>query len=357
MIYQRYLICEILKAAAAIFGVVTVIFASDCAVNYLGQAIAGTFPPAMVGHLILLRVGIAMEVILPVTFFLAVIVALGRLDKDLEMTAFSACGIGLLQVLKVVFVLSLPVAMTAAYASLCIRPEGWTTIYRVLDEAESQFDLAMLNPNAFLEIRAGRVVFFAREVHDAEHSAQNVFVRMVDGENRRVIRARQMIQTESAGSQRELLFRDGSLYEIPARGQAVRVSRFDQAHYSMPAEPAHNSRYRRKATPTEQLIGSQRLHDIAELQWRISAPLSTVLLGLFGVLLSRGNPRKGRFARVGAAIVVFAFYFQLFVIARTWVDKGVLPPLIGIWWVPALLSGAMLVLLWRSGDVFYRIPK
>ena len=146
MIYKRYLISEILKSAAAIFVVVTLIFASDCAVNYLGEATAGSLPPAMVGLLILLRVAIAMEVILPVTLFLAVIVALGRLYKDSEMTAFLSCGIGMPSVMKLVFVLSLPVAMVAACVSLCIRPDAWREIYRVMDEAEVQFDISRLNP-------------------------------------------------------------------------------------------------------------------------------------------------------------------------------------------------------------------
>jgi len=72
--------------------------------------------------------------------------------------------------------------------------------------------------------------------------------------------------------------------------------------------------------------------------------------------LSQSNPRKGKFANLGLAIVIFAFYYQLFVIAKTWVEKGVVSPLLGIWWVPALLAGLTVVLLWRTGEVFYRKP-
>jgi lipopolysaccharide export system permease protein len=77
VIYQRYFISEIMKSAAAIFAVVVIIYASDCAINFMAESIAGSLPPAMVGFLILLRVSIALEVILPVTFFLAVIIAMG----------------------------------------------------------------------------------------------------------------------------------------------------------------------------------------------------------------------------------------------------------------------------------------
>lgn len=354
MIYKRYFVSEIMKSAAAILVVVVIIYAGDCAINFMGETIAGSLPPAMVGFLILLRVSIALEVILPVTFFLAVIIAMGRLYKDLEMTAFSACGLGMDRVLKLVCILSLPVALAAAFASLYIRPHAWAQIYRVMDEAQSRFDISRLNPNAFFEMHYGKVVFFAEEVQAAESRAQGVFVRVADGDRWKVIRARQMTQDEGADGRRTLLFQEGSMYEPPAEGAAGKITRFTQARYPLTEDNPVNSRYRRKATATPRLIGSARLEDVTELQWRLSAPLSTFLLALLGVPLSKSNPRRGKFARIGIAIVIFAIYFQLFVVARTWVDDALVSPVPGIWWVPALLSGLTLLLLRRTGEVWCR---
>jgi lipopolysaccharide export system permease protein len=354
VIYKRYFISEIMKSAAAIFVVVVIIYASDCAINYMAETIAGALPPAMVGFLILLRVSIALEVILPVTFFLAVIMAMGRLYKDMEMTAFSACGLGMDRVLKLVCILSLPVALVSAFASLHIRPYAWANIYRVMDEAQSQFDISRLNSNSFLEMQYGRVVFFAEEVQTAENTAQKVFVRVSDGERWKVIRAQEMTQVEGTDGRRTLLFREGSMYEPPYENEGGKITRFNQAQYPLLSENPTNSRYRRKATATQQLVGSSRLEDITELQWRLSAPLSTVLLALLGVPLSKGNPRKGKFAKIGMGIVIFAVYFQLFVTARTWVDDAVVPPVPGIWWVPALLTGLTVLLLRQTGEVFCR---
>jgi len=70
------------------------------------------------------------------------------------------------------------------------------------------------------------------------------------------------------------------LYEFPAGGPGGKITRFTQAEYPMPTEDT--TRYRRKAASTLQLIGSPRLEDIAELQWRLSTPLSTVMLALLG---------------------------------------------------------------------------
>jgi lipopolysaccharide export system permease protein len=124
----------------------------------------------------------------------------------------------------------------------------------------------------------------------------------------------------------------------------------------LPADAAGGSRYRRKAADTFELMGSSRLEDIAELQWRLSTPLSTVLLALVGVPLSKSNPRRGKYAKLGVAIIIFAIYYQLFVIAKTWVEKAVVTPWLGIWWVPVLLALMAVWLLWKTGEVFYRRP-
>ncbi len=353
MILQRYIISEILKPAAAILTVLVIIFASYSAVTFLAQAVAGSLPPGTVGMLILLRIGMALEILLPTTFYLSVIIALGRLYKDSEMTALSACGVGIADVLKPVFMLSLPLAALAACASLYIRPEAYEKIYQIQDQAQAQFDISRLEADHFLDVQSGKYVFFAEGVGNKQEGAQQVFIRIEEGANRQVIQAQRMIQGEAErDGQRTLYFREGMLYEFPTSGPGGKITRFDQAEYPMPVE--NTARYRRKSASTLQLIGSPRQEDIAELQWRLSTPLSTILLAMLGVPLSKSNPRRGKYAKLGVAIVIFAFYYQMFVIAKTWVEKSLVSPLIGIWWVPLVLTLLAVFFLWRTGEVFYQ---
>ena len=356
MILKRYVILEIIKPAAAILFVLVIIFASYTAVTYLSEAVAGSLPPSTVGMMILLRLGMAMEVLLPTTFYLSVIIALGRLYKDSEMTALSACGIGISGVLKPVIVLSLPVAVLAGWASLSIRPQCYVEIYRLKALAQVQFDISRMEPDNFLDLETGKYVFFAEDVKDRQQGVGRVFIRVKEGDNRKVIQAERMTQgPEDETGAKKLLFSNGTLYEFPASGEGGKISRFEQAEYPMPNDPP-STRYRYKAAPTRELIGSTNLEDISELQWRFSTPLSTILLAIVGVPLSKSNPRRGKYAKLGVAIIIFAFYYQLFVVARTWVEKGRVDPLIGVWWVPLLLLGLAVFLLWRTGEVFYRIP-
>ena len=102
------------------------------------------------------------------------------------------------------------------------------------------------------------------------------------------------------------------------------------------------------------LYRSDKLEDIAELQWRLSTPLSAILLGLLGVPLSRANPRQGKYGKVVIAVVVFAGYYNVSIVAKNWIEKDVVNIMVGIWWVPLLLVVFMLILLWRQNVLFFR---
>jgi lipopolysaccharide export system permease protein len=87
-----------------------------------------------------------------------------------------------------------------------------------------------------------------------------------------------------------------------------------------------------------QLAESSDPEDVAEWQWRLSTPISTLLLGMLGVALSRTRPRERKLWKFVTAFLIYAGYYLLCTSARTLVQHGVLPAMPGIWWVPAILG-------------------
>jgi lipopolysaccharide export system permease protein len=120
-------------------------------------------------------------------------------------------------------------------------------------------------------------------------------------------------------------------------------------HSAMPLEPKEDvqRKFKIKAVPTVHLAGSNKREEIAEFQWRLTTPLSTILLALLGVPLSRSSLRRGKYARLTTAVLIFAVYYNLGAMAKKWVEQGVLNPVPGIWWVQMLLAGLLLMLLWQ----------
>jgi lipopolysaccharide export system permease protein len=73
-----------------------------------------------------------------------------------------------------------------------------------------------------------------------------------------------------------------------------------------------------------------------------------LVLTLVAVPLSRLRPRQGRYARVGLAIVVYFVYSNLLSASKVWVEKGNIPPSIGVWWVHIAILALGLYLVFRE---------
>jgi lipopolysaccharide export system permease protein len=355
MIIDRYIMREIIKPTVAVCGILVFIFGCYMATRFLADALVGELPGTTIILLILLRIAIALEVLLPTTLYLSVVVALGRLYKDSEMTALFACGVSPARVIRPVLGTALAIAVIVASLSLFIRPWAYDKYYKLKAQAEASFDLTRMNAGTFYETEQGARVIYAEKVDHQQDQAQRVFIRTQRDDTLQVIYARQADQSLDRASGRQILvFSDGYLYEFSRTGEAGRVIEFEQS--AMPLEPKENLRlkYRVKSASTGSIARSDNSEEIAEFQWRLSAPLATVLLAMLGVPLSRSSPRRGKYAKVTTAVVIFAVYYNLSALAKKWVEKGVLDTIPGIWWMQLILAGLLLVLLWRPPILFLR---
>ena len=102
---------------------------------------------------------------------------------------------------------------------------------------------------------------------------------------------------------------------------------------------------RRQIPATSDLIGSGDPDHLAELQRRVSAAVSIVVLGMLAVPLARTTPREGRYGRLFLAVVVYFVYSNAISIVENLVERGVVPPMVGVWPVHAAMALVVLVLL------------
>ena len=114
---------------------------------------------------------------------------------------------------------------------------------------------------------------------------------------------------------------------------------------NLPSPSVHPPDYSAIAASTAHLSFSDSAADVAEFQWRQSTSVTTLLLGMLGVPLSRARPRQHRNAKVGTAILIYAGYYLLYESARVWVQTGVIPAFPGLWIAPALLAIVLIVAL------------
>ena len=150
---------------------------------------------------------------------------------------------------------------------------------------------------------------------------------------------------------------DGRRYEGVPGHKDFRI--MDFAEHGMPIrlDEDENPEELVETKPSGVLFASTAPEDRAELQWRISAPISLFVLMLLAVPLSRSRPREGRYGRLGIGILIYITYVNSLSIARVWVEREQVPEWVGLWWVHIALGLVGLTLLGHEAGWFVSSPR
>jgi lipopolysaccharide export system permease protein len=338
---QRYVLREVVQTWLAVTGVLVAIVVSNQLSRVLGQAADNQYGRHVVFDLIALGAIMNLSVIVPVGLLLAVVLTLGRLYHDSEMAALQASGFGPTRLFCFAAVIALGLAWLVFIQ--VPRADGQAQLLRQSALKEAQF--GQLDAGRFRSFSGGDAVFYAERV-DQEGVLHNVFVQREAAGRIEVALADTATYSKAAANGAHLvtLF-NGRRYEgVPGRDD-FRVIEFREHGIPIftPTDIAGTKDPDTK--PTRELLGSSDPSDIAQLQFRASTPFMALVLTLIAVPLSRLRPRQGRYARVGFAIVVYFVYSSLLSAAKVWLEKGDLPPAVGVWWVhaAALLLGLYLL--------------
>lgn len=348
-VIDRYLLKEVVHNWLAVTLVLWVIVVSNRLARYLGEAAAGELPGGVIFTLLGLKSVGYLVVLLPLTLYLGVLLALGRLYKDSEMTALAACGIGTAQLYRPLLALAAVVAVGIAALALFVTPRTAEFGYQVHARAASQTDLSVITAGRFQEAGSGRMIFYAERVSPDRERLEGLFVRSVQDGVPTLVTARSAYPARDTNSgDRFLVMVDGYRYQGMPGDTVFRILQFARHGVRLETVEVLNPAVKRDAISTRELWGSDDLKDVAELQWRLSLPLATLSLVLLAVPLSRTTPRQGRFGKLFVAVLVFIVYYNLMGTAQVWVEKGVIPARLGMWWVHIVPLAITLALFWLT---------
>jgi lipopolysaccharide export system permease protein len=127
---------------------------------------------------------------------------------------------------------------------------------------------------------------------------------------------------------------DGERFEGIPGTKEFRIVRFADKLVVPMHVPAFSDVVRNlDATPTRALLTSRDPVQRAELQWRIALPVMCLVLAMLAIPLSRLRPRQGRYDRVWIAVLIYFLYFNLISSGKSWIAKGQIPAVLGLWWV------------------------
>jgi lipopolysaccharide export system permease protein len=344
---DRYLLREVVLTSVAVTGVLLVILLSNQLAKVLGQAAQSEFPGGVVLTLIGLTTLQQLTVLVPIGLFLGIVLALGRLYHESEMTAMAACGVGPLSIYRPITLFTALVVALLAVLSFRIVPEAGARAQQIRIEAMRTAQFGALEPGRFRSFAGGDAVFYAEKV---ELSGQlgGVFVQRRVGDRLEIAVAERAEQRGAGQAEQLFVLFDGRRYEGVPGSREWRVVEF--AEHGIPVRmPEYKAKKeRRELKPTVALLGSDLGPDRAELAWRTAVPVMAAVLMVLAVPLAKLRPRQGRFARVGLAVLAYFVYSNLVAAVRVWIEKDSPGGALGLWWVHLLPLAAAAWLLWRD---------
>ena len=333
-ILDRYIFREIASTWLGVTMVLLLILLTNQFARVLGDVAKGKLPKDAAFDVIGLSAAQYLTILVPIGLFLAVMLALGRLYRDSELPAMMACRVGPSGIYRPLFWLLLPLSLGVAWLSIDLGPRALQSIERVGAEARREADLASIEPGRFVSIGPDSAVVYGEHVLESG-MIENVFLqRRLDDGRLEVIVARLGEQMESDDPDiRFLVLHEGRRHVgIPGTSE-FRVVEFLEygIPYRLPSLDPPDPRPR--AMTFQNLVQSDDLEHIAELQWRLGVPIATIILAILAVPLSRTQPRAGRYGRLAIGLLVFIIYLNMLSASKAWIEQGTLSPSLGLWWV------------------------
>ena len=160
MILKQYINNEILRTCIAIATVLVLIFISTRFISYIRLAVDGSVPSATVFKLVALEVPSVTGFLLPLSFFIAILMTLGRLYSESEMAVIKSAGVSDFQIAKNILSIAIIISFISGVLSFWLNPWANETAQRIKAEGRAEAKLGTFLPGRFKESKGNKKVSF-----------------------------------------------------------------------------------------------------------------------------------------------------------------------------------------------------
>ncbi len=347
MIYRRATLREFGNIATAVFSALFAIALTSTIVRVLGRAAGGKLPTEAV----LATVGFTslnyLPILLALTVFVAILLALSRSYRDSEMVVWFSSGQPLTAWIKPVLIFAAPIVVVIAGLSLFLTPWANQELESFRQQLSQREETSRIAPGVFLESPSADRVFFVESLAAGGESVEKVFVSFRQHGRHGVIVAQRGYTEVAPNGDRFAVLVNGRRYEGTAGTPEYRVMDFERYFIRIEGGEAIAEQVSIKGIPTVDLIRNPSRENLAELLWRIGLPLVALVLALLAIPLSFVNPRASTSVNLLFAVFVYMVYSNLLSVVQAQVAQGKIGFGLGWWIVHALMFAVFATLIFR----------
>ncbi|BBB24162.1 lipopolysaccharide export system permease protein [Isorropodon fossajaponicum endosymbiont JTNG4] len=353
-ILARYLMRNVLVLLSAVFIVIALVVFGNQLVLVIKESLKEGIPVADLLPLVGFNMIRDVALILSLSLLLAIILSISKLYKDSEAIVMNSLGLG--DKYFMIFIQPLVIFVFIFVLLLTTVVVPWSKQQRglIMERSENASEFSFIKESEFQEFKNGDIVFYASKVSDAdnakEQNMEEIFIYTLVNNEPVITLAKQAQKYTNLNTNSVYLrLKNGTRYHgFPSdkNKKILNFKLYDLQIIDGEVQKTISTVTKVESKSTFELLFSNKLTEIAEFQWRISQPLSILILSVLGVLLGKTSPRSGKNLGVLVGVVAFIVYNNVLLIAKSALERGEFLPIIGLWWVHL----AMLLLIF----IFYK---
>jgi len=344
-IISRYLLKSLVVFFLAIFFIIGLIVFGNQFVLTVQESVEHGIPIQELMPIVGFNMLRDLPIILSLSFFLSIIISISQFYKNSEAVVMNSFGMGdksfihLIQPV-VVFLFLLVFALTIYAVPWAKQQKSFAE-----DETVNASEFSFISEGKFESFKNGEIVFYASESSQTdeagEQNMEEIFIYVSHETAPIVVLASEATKyTDSDNESIYLRLKDGVRYEGLPGDENVNILDFDRYDLEIVSGEVQKSLSNfseiEEKTSIDLLMEGGNLAN-AEIQWRLSQPISILILSFIGVLLAKTSPRTGKGVNLLFGIIIFMLYNNGLLVAKNSIESGQLNPFVGLWSIHILL--------------------
>ncbi len=337
LIIRRYLVKQVVSTSLVVVTLLTVIMMGGQLIKRFGQAAMGRVDPSILLSIIGFRLPEFLTLILPLGFFIGLMLVFGRLYVDHEMAVLNGSGISRIQVARLLIPLTVIYLCVQSVLMIWMSPWGIRQYEQLISTQAVRTGFDLVRPREF--ISSGAYTIYAGSLSEDRKNLKDIFFYQraeKEGKPDVMILAKEATRIEIANETASVVdLVQGRRYEIypgtPKYGQTEFQS------YRLRLE--NNKEAKFESDEVEGLSFGKLLENrndpvvASELGWRLFVPFSIIVALMLATALCEVSPRQGRYLKLFPALLIFASLIVVLMAIRTRITKDE----VGVWAYPAVL--------------------
>ncbi len=353
-ILDKYICREVFSHSLLGLAIFTFVFFVPQLVRLMELIVRHSSGVGSIGLLFLCSLTPVLAFTLPMATLVGVLIGLGRLSADSEITALNASGIGLRRLLVPVGIVAFVAGLLTLLVTLWVGPLSLRTFHDLEAEMLSAQAPFAVQPRVFDE-RFPHLVLYVQDVEATAARWHGVFLAESEAEagSHLTLAEDAIVIAGSDRSNFELHLGPGTTHEFdPSEPAHYSVTTFGSSDLPIQISPAvsrSGASLSDAEQPTRDLLAAARstssLTARTEFQRRLAFPAACLVFALLGVTVGVRPRRGGRAAGFVLTLILISTYYFVFVAGAHYAQIGKLSPIVGVWTANAAFTLLALYLL------------